>query len=182
MTKGMVCAAQPEAEPTWVARPARAAHHDRDADTAPRGSTRRAERGPKAARPVRFERFEPERAERPEQFERPGRPEGRERPEQPTRSKPLDRPERPGRGASAAPGRTVNLAFNVGRNAGVRPGDLVGAITGEAGITSRELGAIRITPNSSIVEVAEDVASEVVKAMKGATIRGEHVAVRIVKG
>ena len=87
------------------------------------------------------------------------------------------RPPRPS--GSAGPGfdqaEAVVLAFSVGRNNGVRPGDLVGAITNESGITSRELGAINITPSSSMVEVAGPVAATVVKAMKGKTIRGETV-------
>ena len=70
------------------------------------------------------------------------------------------------------------LAFSVGRNDGVRPADLVGAITGEAGITSKELGAIRFNPDFSVVEVSEPVANQVARAMKGKTIRGERVDVK----
>ena len=73
------------------------------------------------------------------------------------------------------------LSFSVGRTQGVRPGDLVGAITGEAGITSRELGAITILPHSSLVEVASDAAGQVLKAMKGASIRGEQFTVKVAK-
>jgi ATP-dependent RNA helicase DeaD len=75
----------------------------------------------------------------------------------------------------------VLLSFSVGRSHGVRPGDLVGAITGEAGVTSRDLGAITILPHSSLVEVNPDVAGQVVKAMKGAAIRGESFTVRVAK-
>ncbi|MCC6991240.1 MAG: DbpA RNA binding domain-containing protein, partial [Acidobacteria bacterium] len=75
----------------------------------------------------------------------------------------------------------VVLSFSVGRTQGVRPGDLVGAITGEAGITSRELGAITILPHSSLVEVAGDAAAQVMKAMKGASIRGEQFTVKVAK-
>ena len=72
----------------------------------------------------------------------------------------------------------MTLAFSVGRNDGVRPADLVGAITGEAGITSKELGAIRINPDFSVVEVSEAVAGQVARVMKGKTIRGEKVDVK----
>ncbi len=74
------------------------------------------------------------------------------------------------------------LSFSIGRNAGVRPGDLVGAITGEAGVTAHQLGAITIVPNASMVEVAAPVADRVVKTMQGKTIRGKLFDVRIVKG
>ena len=47
-------------------------------------------------------------------------------------------------------GPTVRLFIGAGRQAGIRPGDLVGAITGEAGIESRSLGAIEIGDRSSL--------------------------------
>jgi len=84
-------------------------------------------------------------------------------------------------GAGFDQAEAVMLAFNIGRNSGVRPGDLVGAITNESGITSRELGAINITPSASMVEVAGPVAATVVKAMKGKTIRGELFEVKVLK-
>ena len=98
------------------------------------------------------------------------------RPERP--SAPREgRPPRP----QAGDGGGVVLSFSIGRTQGVRPGDLVGAITGEAGVTSRDLGAITILPHSSLVEVNPDVAGQVVKAMKGASIRGEQFTVKVAK-
>ncbi|MEO7191544.1 MAG: DEAD/DEAH box helicase [Vicinamibacterales bacterium] len=76
-------------------------------------------------------------------------------------------------------GRGVARLFvGAGRRAGIRPADLVGAITNEAGITSRELGAIEISDQFSLVEVPEDIADAVVNAMKKATLRGQKVQVR----
>ncbi len=86
---------------------------------------------------------------------------------------PRDRADRGDSGSSR-----VVLAFSVGKDDGVRPADLVGAITGEAGITSRDLGAIRINDQFSTVEVSEALATKVVKAMKGKTVRGEKVDVK----
>jgi len=86
---------------------------------------------------------------------------------------PRDRADRGDSGGSR-----VVLAFSVGKDDGVRPADLVGAITGEAGITSRDLGAIRINDQFSTVEVSEALATKVVKAMKGKTVRGEKVDVK----
>jgi ATP-dependent RNA helicase DeaD len=54
----------------------------------------------------------------------------------------------------------------------------VGAITGEAGISGREIGAIEIGDRYSIVEVAESVAREVVDALQGTRIKGSKVRVR----
>jgi len=75
-------------------------------------------------------------------------------------------------------GPRVTLAFSVGKDDGVRPADLVGAITGEAGVTSRDLGAIRIHPDFSTVEVSKPIADKVLKVMRGKTIRGEKVDVK----
>ena len=57
-------------------------------------------------------------------------------------------------------GPMVRLFVGAGRKAGIRPGDLVGAITGEAGVTSRSLGAIEIADKFSLVEVPEALADE----------------------
>ena len=72
----------------------------------------------------------------------------------------------------------VKLFIGAGRKAGIRPADLVGAITGEAGITSKSLGAIQIAENFSLIEVPEQIADDVVKAMKGASLRGQKVTIR----
>src|SRR6266850_1910466 len=73
---------------------------------------------------------------------------------------------------------TARIFFGAGRQAGIRPADLVGAITGEAGIASRELGAIQIADGFSLVEVPQDRADDIVAAMKKATLRGHKVPVR----
>ena len=110
------------------------------------------------------------------------------------RDRPMPRSERPAReglderdqvrGARPArrgpSGPTVALKFNVGRDHGVRTGDLVGAITGEAGIGARQLGAIHLGADASTVEVAAAVAPKVARAMKGAVIRGRKVDARVV--
>lgn len=94
-------------------------------------------------------------------------------------SRPAETPdgERPLRQA-ADDGRVVRLFVGAGRLAGVRPGDLVGAITGEAGIESRALGAIEIADKFSLVEVPESMADDIIAAMRAATIRGKKVQFR----
>jgi ATP-dependent RNA helicase DeaD len=75
-------------------------------------------------------------------------------------------------------GRTIRLYLGAGRQAGIRPGDLVGAITGEAGIQARSLGAIEIGDRSSYIEVPETLADDIIAAIKATTIRGKKVPVR----
>ena len=66
----------------------------------------------------------------------------------------------------------------IGRTDGVRPADLVGAIANEAGLDSREIGAIEIADRFSLVEVPDAAADEVVAALRRATIKGRRVVVR----
>ena len=68
--------------------------------------------------------------------------------------------------------------FGIGRDARVTPKDLVGAICNEAGIPSRDLGAIDLTDRFALVEVPADLAGYVVEAMQGMRIRGRTVHVR----
>jgi ATP-dependent RNA helicase DeaD len=72
----------------------------------------------------------------------------------------------------------TRLFVGAGRRAGIRPGDLVGAITGEAGIDSREIGAIEISDGFSLVEVPESRAQDIIAALKATKLRGAKVTVR----
>jgi ATP-dependent RNA helicase DeaD len=89
-------------------------------------------------------------------------------------------PEEPS--SEAPPGPMTVVFVGAGRSAGIRPGDLVGAITGEAHITSRQLGKIHVGPHHSLVEVPEPVVERVIRALRGATLRGQKVDVRRHKG
>ena len=128
---------------------------------------------------------------------RPGRPEIRrdkrmgDGPARPAARRPAAAPRAPLAEGDAEPaaarrparhvdsgGRIIRLYVGAGRQAGVRPGDLVGAITGEAGIDSRSLGAIEIADRFSLVEVPEDMADEIIDAMRDAQIRGRRVTFR----
>ncbi|MFZ4519836.1 MAG: DEAD/DEAH box helicase [Microthrixaceae bacterium] len=94
----------------------------------------------------------------------------------------------PGRGRDAggrgggAGGSVGRLYVGAGRAAGVRPQDLVGAITGETNLGGRDIGAIRIFDRFSLVEVPERSVQQVISAMSGATIRGRRVQVRRDRG
>jgi ATP-dependent RNA helicase DeaD len=87
------------------------------------------------------------------------------------------RPDRPAKGRPANAGVT-RLFLGLGSRAGVRPQDLVGAITGEAGLASRDIGAIQITDRFSLVEVPESAADRVIAALQRSTIRGRRPTVR----
>jgi ATP-dependent RNA helicase DeaD len=82
------------------------------------------------------------------------------------------------KGARDLDGNGVRLFIGAGREAGIRPGDLVGAITGEADVPSRSLGAIEIADRFSLVEVPEALADRIIVALKATKIRGKKVNVR----
>jgi len=88
-----------------------------------------------------------------------------------------ERGERP-RGGRSAGGPAARLFIGAGREAGVRPGDLVGAITGETGLTGRDVGAIEIHQRFALVEVPESAADEVVSALRATMIKGRKATVR----
>jgi ATP-dependent RNA helicase DeaD len=99
--------------------------------------------------------------------------------------KPSGREVRPGGGgreraahSRASDSGVTRLFFGIGRQAGLRPQDLVGAIAGESGLSAREIGAIQITDRFSLVEVPETAADMVIAAMQRASIRGRRPTVR----
>ena len=75
-------------------------------------------------------------------------------------------------------GGITRLFVGAGRAAGMRPGDLVGAITNEAGLRGGDIGAIQIADGFSLVEVPEAAADHVIRALRAATIKGQKVMVR----
>lgn len=75
-------------------------------------------------------------------------------------------------------GDYVRIYVALGRRAGVRPADLVGAIANEAEIDSKEIGAIDIADSFSLVEVPARSADMIVDALKRTTLRGRPVKAR----
>ncbi len=80
--------------------------------------------------------------------------------------------------AAPPPKGSVRLFFTVGTRDEVRAGDLVGAIAGEAGITSDKIGRIELRDSFSLVEVDAATAERVIAKLNGTMIRGRRVAVR----
>ena len=97
----------------------------------------------------------------------------------PSSPRPPQRADGPGPNLAGTPAR---IFIGAGRDAGMRPQDLVGAIANEAGVSGRLIGAIQITDRFSLVEVPEDVADQVIRALGQSTLRGKKVQVRRDKG
>ncbi|MFP5372699.1 MAG: DbpA RNA binding domain-containing protein, partial [Actinomycetes bacterium] len=94
------------------------------------------------------------------------------------RPEPGSRGERPRPRGAGPGGPGARLFIGAGRDAGIRPGDLVGAITGETGLTGRDVGSIEIHQRFALVEVPESAADEVVRALRATMIKGRKATVR----
>ena len=95
--------------------------------------------------------------------------------DRPARRKATGSNQRRGRPATAD---TTRLFVGTGRASGVRPQDLVGAITGESHLSGRDIGAIEIADRFSLVEVPESAADDVVAALRQTSIKGRRATVR----
>ncbi len=82
------------------------------------------------------------------------------------------------KGQRAGGAGTAFVHVSLGRKAGVRPGDLVGAIANETGLVGREIGPIRIAEAYSVVGVPEASVEHVIETMQSTTMRGKRARVR----
>ncbi|MFZ4749810.1 MAG: DEAD/DEAH box helicase [Phycisphaerales bacterium] len=76
----------------------------------------------------------------------------------------------------------VRVYIGAGRNLGMRPADIVGAIANEANVNPRGIGDVEIGDRFTLVELPASDAGQVVEALRGATLRGRKVTVRIDDG
>ena len=82
---------------------------------------------------------------------------------------------RNGRGSRGRNEDVARLFINIGKNQGIRPGDILGAIAGESGMPGRMVGSIDMYDNYTFVEVPREHADVVLQAMRGAKIKGKNV-------
>lgn len=71
----------------------------------------------------------------------------------------------------------ARLFVNIGKNQNVTPGDILGAIAGEAGIPGRVVGSIDMYEGYTFVEVPRKYSDQVLKAMEHAKIKGKKIHV-----
>ncbi|WP_157260777.1 DEAD/DEAH box helicase [Patulibacter minatonensis] len=73
---------------------------------------------------------------------------------------------------------TTRIFVGAGREARMRPQDLVGAIAGESQLSGRDIGAIQINERFSLVEVPDAAADGVIEALRATTIKGRKPKIR----
>ncbi|MDP2197241.1 MAG: DbpA RNA binding domain-containing protein, partial [Sulfurimicrobium sp.] len=81
------------------------------------------------------------------------------------------------RGAPLVP-PMVTLQILGGRKDKIRPGDVLGALTGEAGFTREQVGKITVTEQFTYVAVARNIAREAVRKLSAGKVKGKTVKVR----
>jgi ATP-dependent RNA helicase DeaD len=84
-------------------------------------------------------------------------------------------------GSSGNDGNMARLFITVGKKDKIRPNDIVGAITGEAGIPGRAIGQIEIYDEFTFVEVPKNAVKNVLSKMSRAKIKGKKVKVEWAK-
>jgi ATP-dependent RNA helicase DeaD len=109
----------------------------------------------------------PARQDKFERFERPERNDRAERPAFPKK-------ERVMRPADAG---MQTFRIEVGHAHGVKPGNIVGAIANEANIDSKNIGRIEIYDDYSVLDLPENIPSELIEQLKGVWVAGQQLRI-----
>ena len=73
----------------------------------------------------------------------------------------------------------VTLLILGGRKEKIRPGDVLGALTGEAGFSKEQVGKINVTDTSTYVAVERSIAKDALRKLSAGTIKGKKVKVHL---
>jgi ATP-independent RNA helicase DbpA len=68
-----------------------------------------------------------------------------------------------------------------GRKEKIRAGDVLGALTGDAGFAKEQVGKINVNEFSTYVAVTRDIAREAVKRLSAGRVKGKTVKVRLME-
>ncbi|KAB8193947.1 ATP-dependent RNA helicase DbpA [Lysobacter maris] len=82
------------------------------------------------------------------------------------------------RAGSAPHAAMTTLRIDAGRSDKLRPGDIVGALTGDAGLPADALGKIDIFPTRSYVAIARGKAGQALSRLQAGKIKGRKFRVR----
>lgn len=67
-----------------------------------------------------------------------------------------------------------------GRKEKIRPGDVLGALTGEAGFSGAQIGKINVTEFSTYVALERGIAREALRKLSAGKVKGKKVKVRLI--
>lgn len=75
----------------------------------------------------------------------------------------------------------ATLCIDGGKKAKMRPGDVLGALTGDIGLDSADIGKITVHPAHVYVAVRQPVAQKAWKQLQNGKIKGKSCRVRLLK-
>ena len=84
----------------------------------------------------------------------------------------------PSTGRSLPPPPFVTLAIQGGRKDKIRPGDILGALTGDCGLAGQSVGKISIGPQASYVAILRKDATTALQGLRNGKIKGRRFKVR----
>ncbi|MGD9841338.1 MAG: ATP-dependent RNA helicase DbpA [Steroidobacteraceae bacterium] len=84
-------------------------------------------------------------------------------------------------GAPALTAPFVTIAVDAGRQDKLRPGDLLGALTGDAGLPGDAVGKIDVFPTRSYVAIARDWHGRAVQRLREGKIKGKNFRIRNIR-
>jgi ATP-dependent RNA helicase DbpA len=87
----------------------------------------------------------------------------------------------PQRGGAPPPRpKHVTLLLSAGKDKKLRAGDLLGALTGEGGVSGSDVGSIQIDERASYVAIAAEAAERALARLAAAGVKGRSVKARVV--
>jgi ATP-independent RNA helicase DbpA len=78
-------------------------------------------------------------------------------------------------------GSMVTLQFDAGRKQKIRPGDLLGALTGDAGLSGGQIGKITIAETSSYVAIDRLALRQAMNYLANGKVKGRAIRARRLK-
>ena len=78
-------------------------------------------------------------------------------------------------------GSMVTLQLDAGRKQKVRPGDILGALTGDAGLSGGQIGKIKILDNGSYVAIERSALRQAMNYLAEGKVKGRAIKVRRMK-
>jgi len=80
-----------------------------------------------------------------------------------------------------SPPEMITICLNAGKKDKIRPGDILGALTKDAGLTGDRIGKIDITPLYSYVAVHRNQAEKALNYLKNGKLKGRKVTAKKIK-
>ncbi|WP_026970569.1 ATP-dependent RNA helicase DbpA [Aliagarivorans marinus] len=80
------------------------------------------------------------------------------------------------------PAPMMTLQIDGGKRQKLRPGDILGALTGEQGIAGDQVGKIKVMANTAFVAVTRKAFKPALKRLESGTMKGRKFRVRVLRG